>query len=197
MGLTAETTVRLTPAQQEFLLRAARSAMEAGVRRTVLPSHATADPVLLSHSGAFVTLTVSGELRGCIGYFEPVYPLVETVALAAVKAALDDHRFPPVRPGELPRIRIAISVLSGKIPVHSLDEIEVGRDGLYIETDAARGLLLPQVASEYRWDAETFLIHTFRKCGLAPLPIGAPGVTVSRFTADVFAEPAPSGGAGT
>jgi AmmeMemoRadiSam system protein A len=191
MGVTAETTLRLTPAQREFLLRAARNAMEAAVMANAPPRNETTDQVLLSHSGAFVTLTVSGELRGCIGYFEPVYPLIDTVTSAAVKAALDDHRFPPVRGDELPRIRLEISVLSGKIPVGGLDEIVVGRDGLYIETEVARGLLLPQVATEYRWDAERFLLHTFRKCGLAPAPIGAPGINVYRFSADVFSEGLP------
>ena len=168
--------------------------MEAAVRDSAPPAREASDPALLDHCGAFVTLTIGGELRGCIGYFEPVHPLIDAVEGAAVKAALDDHRFPPVRPGELPRIRLEISVLSSKVPVHSLDEIVVGRDGLYIEADIARGLLLPQVAVEYRWDAERFLHHTFRKCGLPPAPIGAPGITLFRFTADVFSEPAPPRG---
>jgi AmmeMemoRadiSam system protein A len=192
MGVTAETTLRLTPAQKEFLLRAARSAMEAAVRNEAPPPHDTPDALLLSHSAAFVTLTISGELRGCIGYFEPIHPLIDTVTGAAVKAALDDHRFPPVRADELPRIRVEISILSRKVPVTAIEEIVVGRDGLYIETDAARGLLLPQVATEYRWDPERFLQHTFRKCGLPPARIGAPGISVYRFTADVFSESAPT-----
>lgn len=162
--------------------------MEAAVRKHAPPPRISGDPLLLSPSGAFVTLTVAGELRGCIGYLEPIQSLLDTVAGAAVKAALDDHRFPQVRPEELPGIRLEISVLSGKIPVASIDEIVVGRDGLLVETDAARGLLLPQVAVEYRWNAETFLVHTFRKCGLAPVPVGTPGVRVYRFTADVFPE---------
>ncbi|HLF15331.1 MAG TPA: AmmeMemoRadiSam system protein A [Bacteroidota bacterium] len=186
--MTAATALRLSPVEKIFLLHTGRSSMEAAVRKEAPPSGVTSDPRLLKPSGAFVTLTIAGELRGCIGYFEPVYSLVESVARAAVKAALDDHRFPPVRPEELARIRLEISVLSGKIPVGSMSEIVVGRDGLYLETDAARGLLLPQVAMEYRWNAGTFLAHVFRKCGLSPAPIGAPGVTVFRFTADVFCE---------
>ena len=188
MGVTAATALRLSPAQKNFLLLTGRSSMEAAVRKVAPPSHETAHPLLLKPSGAFVTLTISGELRGCIGFFEPVYPLVESVARASVKAALDDHRFPPVRPSELSLIRLEISVLSGKTPIESLAGISVGRDGLYLETDAAHGLLLPQVATEYRWDAETFLVHVFRKCGLSPAPIGTPGVTVYRFTAEIFSE---------
>ena len=64
----------------------------------------------------------------------------------------------------------------------------IGRDGLYLETATARGLFLPQVATEYRWDAESFVVHVFRKCGLSPVPIGTPGVTVFRFTAEIFSE---------
>ena len=69
--------------------------MDAAVRKEAPPSHDTSDPLLLLPCGAFVTLTISAELRGCIGFFEPVYPLVDSVARAAVKAALDDHRFTP------------------------------------------------------------------------------------------------------
>jgi len=192
MGVTADTALRLTPAQKDFLLGAARSAMAAAVRGEAPPRNDNADALLNGHAGAFVTLRLAGELRGCIGYFEPVYPLLETVTGAAVKAALDDHRFAPVRAQELPRILLEISILSGKIPVSGLDEIVVGRDGLYVETETGRGLLLPQVAVEYRWDAERFLQHTFRKCGLHPSPIGTPGIAVYRFTADVFSECAPS-----
>ena len=167
--------------------------MEAAVRDDLPPERGVSDPLLETPCGAFVTLTVSGELRGCIGYFEPVQPLLDAVTGAAVKAALDDHRFPPVRPEEIERIRLEISILSPKIPVDTLGEIVIGRDGLYIETGSARGLLLPQVALEYRWDAEAFLFHAFRKCGLAPAPIGSPGVGVWRFSAEVFAESAPGG----
>jgi AmmeMemoRadiSam system protein A len=188
MALSAATTRRLSPAQQQFLLRTGRGAMEAAVRHQSLPDHVTDDPALVERVGAFVTLTAAGELRGCIGYFEPLFPLVDAVARSAVKAALDDHRFPPVSPPELGRIRIEISVLSVKSPVESLSDIEVGRDGLYIESRAARGLLLPQVATEYRWDAQTFLAHTFMKCGLSPVPIGTQGVCVYRFGAEVFSE---------
>jgi AmmeMemoRadiSam system protein A len=188
MGVTAATSLRLSPAQKQFLLDTGRNAMEAAVRKKPPPSRETSDPLLVKPLGAFVTLTMSGELRGCIGFFEPVYPLVDAVARAAVKAALDDHRFMPVRPEEIPMIRLEISVLSGKVRVESAGEIEIGRDGLYLETDTARGLLLPQVATEYRWDADTFVSHVFRKCALPPAPIGTPGVTLYRFTAEVFSE---------
>ncbi len=118
--------------------------MEAAVRKEAPPSHDTPDPLLLQPCGAFVTLTISGELRGCIGFFEPVHSLVDAVARAAVKAALDDHRFSPVRPPELHQLRIEISVLSGKVPVNSVADIVIGRDGLYLETGTARGSSSPR-----------------------------------------------------
>jgi AmmeMemoRadiSam system protein A len=190
MGVIAETQLRLPPALQVHLLRAARCAMAAAVRKDAPPGRSIPDDLLLTHSGAFVTLTIAGELRGCMGYFEPLHPLIDTVTEAAVKAALDDHRFPPVRVDELPRIRLQISVVSCKAPVSVLDEIVVGRDGLYIESESARGLLLPQVAAEHGWDAGRFLEQTFRKCGLSPAPVGARGIGVYRFTAEIFSEDA-------
>ena len=90
--------------------------MDAAVRKEAPPPHDTSDPLLLLPCGAFVTLTISGELRGCIGFFEPVHPLVDSVARAAVKAALDDHRFTPVRPSELPQIRIQIHSSPARYP---------------------------------------------------------------------------------
>jgi AmmeMemoRadiSam system protein A len=196
MGVIAETQLRLSPALKVHLLRAARCAMDAAVRKYAPPERDVPDEVLLGHSGAFVTLTIAGELRGCVGYFEPLQPLIDTVTGAAVKAALDDRRFPPVRVDELPRIRLQVSVVSGKTPVSALDGIVVGRDGLYIESEGARGLLLPQVAAEHGWDAGRFLEQTFRKCGLTPAAIGSPGIGVYRFTAEIFFEDAASARAG-
>jgi len=168
--------------------------MEAAVRKRPWAStgsgipDVTGDARLMEPAGAFCTLTIAGNLRGCVGFLEPVHPLVESVARASVKAALEDERFLPVEEPELALIRIELSVLSRKEPVGSLDEVLVGRDGLFLETDSARGLLLPQVAKENGWDAGTFLVHLFNKCGLRPSPIDAPGVRVFLFGAEVFSE---------
>jgi len=148
-----------------------------------------ADPGLMRPAGAFCTLTISGELRGCVGFVEAVHPLLESVARASVKAALEDDRFPPVIVSELELIRIELSVLTAREEVRSPDEILIGRDGLILETASARGLLLPQVAIEHGWDADTFLVHLFRKCGVRPAPIDTPGIRVFRFGAEVFSEP--------
>ncbi len=189
MAVTEVTALRLSPVQKNFLLRSGRSSMEAAVRKQTPPSPDTSDPILLQPCGAFVTLTISGELRGCIGFFEPIYPIVEAVWRSAVKAALDDHRFAPVRPAELHRIGIEISLLSPKVSVEATSDIVIGRDGLYLETGSAKWLLLPQVATEYGWDADTFLLHLFRKCEILPVPIGTPGVAVYRFSAEIFSDP--------
>jgi AmmeMemoRadiSam system protein A len=178
----------LRPEQKKILLGIARQSMETAVRREPRPRAVTSDPDLLRPAGAFCTLTIEGELRGCVGFFEPVHPLIESVSRASLKAALEDHRFPPVTESELRSILIEVSVLSGKEAIRSPDEIEVGRDGLILESPSVRGLLLPQVAAENGWDAKTFIVHLFRKCGLGPSPIDAPGITISRFEAEVFSE---------
>jgi len=183
--------------QREFLLGTARQSMEAAVRKRRFSSPGTRDNTLLRPAGAFTTLTVSGELRGCVGFIEPADSLVETVARSAAKAALEDHRFLPVTEAELDSIRIELSVLSGRLPVRSQDDIVIGRDGLVLETPSARGLLLPQVASSNGWDVPTFIANLFRKCGLPVSSIDAPGISVFRFTAEVFSETGAPGESGS
>jgi AmmeMemoRadiSam system protein A len=142
-------------------------------------------------AAAFVTLkTPEGELRGCIGFVEPLYPLAETVARAAVAAASEDPRFPPVTQAELAGLRLDISVLG---PTHEIDpgEVRVGTHGLVIQRGARRGLLLPQVPVEHGWDAERFLDHTCLKAGL---PTGAwreKGTKLLAFEAEVFGDEEP------
>ena len=106
-------------------------------------------------AGVFVTLHETGELRGCIGHMEPDEPLVPALVDAAVAACSRDPRFPPVRPDELSRIAIELSILGPLEPVATLDDIEIGRHGLLVEQGHRRGLLLPQVAVEHQWTAAT------------------------------------------
>lgn len=121
--------------------------------------------------GVFVTLTKSGELRGCIGYIHPVLPLSSAIRDAAVSAALKDPRFPPVRAEELEEIKIEVTILTPPKPLlcpasERSKNIEVGRHGLIIQGKGHAGLLLPQVAVEYNWSPEEFLSHTCIKAGL-------------------------------
>jgi len=141
---------------------------------------------LLAPRGAFVTLHRDGRLRGCIGYIEPVKPLIRTVQEVAVKAAFEDPRFPPLTEDE--SVQIEISVLTPPEQVSDISSIEVGRDGLIVELGPRRGLLLPQVATEYGWDRQTFLENTATKAGLPPDAWKHPSVRLYKFSAEIFGD---------
>lgn len=138
-------------------------------------------------AGAFVTLRMNGALRGCIGYPEPQLPLIEVVERCAVSAAISDPRFPPVTVFEWSSIDLEISVLGPIELVRDVSEIEVGRHGLVVELGRRRGLLLPQVATEWNWDATEFAAQTCVKAGL-PRDAWRKGATLFKFEAEVFAE---------
>jgi len=180
----------LSDDQRTRLLRIARQSIEAWFdgRRLELDFGAL-DAELRLPSGAFVTLSEStGDLRGCIGSIEPVAALARAVSLSAINAAFRDPRFPPLRKVELPGIHIEISVMSPIVAVVDVDEIEVGRDGLIVSQGRRAGLLLPQVATEYEWDRDTFLRHTCLKAGLPADSWRSPGCRIEKFSAEVFGE---------
>ncbi len=182
-----ESTV--SPPDRLTLLALARRAVVAQVAGSVPPTIPEA-PQLYRRAGAFVTLTRSGVLRGCIGYPEPDRPLAVVVAGCAAAAASTDPRFIPVSVEELSDIHIEISVLTPLEPVVSVEEIIVGRHGLVVEQGSHRGLLLPQVASDWQWDRETFLSRACLKAGLRP-NAWQTGALVFRFEAEVFDEESP------
>ena len=177
----------LTADQRHRLLDVARQSLRHAVGKGPAPSLETDDPALTTPSGAFVTLKIEGQLRGCIGHIEAVQPLIETVNDMARAAALEDPRFQPVTGDDEPRIHIEISAMSPIEPVDDLERIEVGRHGLVVEQGALRGLLLPQVAPEWGWDREEFLRHTCMKAGL-PADAYEHGAKVFWFEAEVFGE---------
>ena len=184
----------LSESEKQILLNVARTSIEAAVRPATaggqLPESDVAEypSSLTTKSGAFVTLRIDNELRGCIGYIEAQKPLVETVQEVAMKSALEDPRFLPVAPEELPTIDIEISVISPMKQIQSIDEIEVGKHGLMLELGNFRGLLLPQVATEYSWDRETFLNQVARKAGLPPQSWKDSRAKISIFSAEIFSE---------
>ncbi len=145
--------------------------------------------ILARPGGAFVTLHKRGELRGCIGHIEPTEPLGQVVPRCAVAACRSDPRFPPVAVDELDAIDIEISLLGPLAPIAGPPDLVVGRDGLVVERGRQRGLLLPQVATEWGWDAESFLAHSCQKAGLPP-DAWRKGANLWRFEAEVFAEEA-------
>ncbi|ASA76860.1 TIGR00296 family protein [Thermococcus sp. 5-4] len=188
----------------EFLVRLARRAIEEYFRngRTIKPPEDT-PPELWEKMGVFVTINKRHAppqmaLRGCIGFPLPVYPLVEATIKAAIYAAVDDPRFPPVRESELNDLVIEVSVLTPPEPIEGPPEerpkkIKVGRDGLIIEKGIYSGLLLPQVPIEWGWDEEEFLAQTCWKAGLPPDCWLDESTKVYRFTAEIFEEEKPGG----
>jgi AmmeMemoRadiSam system protein A len=143
-------------------------------------------PHLAEPRGAFTSLYLNGELRGCVGYVLPVSSVYRAVIDTARAAAFEDTRFYPVTIEEAPQLKIELSILSPPLPI-SAEEVEVGRHGLLISLAGQRGLLLPQVPAERNWDRITFLQQTCRKAGLPP-DAWQKGALIEAFTAEVFGE---------
>lgn len=178
----------LSKEDKKTLLTIAKKTIEARVKGQPFPKFEVTSPHLLEKRGAFVTINKHGMLRGCIGYVLPVKPLWETVMEVAESAALRDPRFPPVTPDELPDLEIEISVLTVPREIHDIHEIQVGKHGIIIERGFNSGLLLPQVATEYGWDRETFLDHTCQKAGMPPGCWRDRSTVIKIFSAEVFSE---------
>ena len=172
----------------EMLLGIARDAIARELGLSQAKSVVPHSGPLAAASGAFVTLHREGRLRGCIGYIESPDPLAEVVRAAATKAAVQDPRFSPLSRNEFRSIVIEISVLSTPNRITDVATIEIGRDGLIVELGFARGLLLPQVAIEQRWDRLKFLENTCVKAGLPGDAWMDPACKLYAFQAEVFAE---------
>jgi AmmeMemoRadiSam system protein A len=171
------------------LLRIARDAIVAHVGGGSSPGDAVCDGEPSGRrGGAFVTLLRSGELRGCVGHIEMDEPLVDVVRRCAIAACSADPRFPPVVASELPQIALELSLLGPLESIAGPDEVEISRHGLVVEKGRHRGLLLPQVASEWKWNARQFLEHTCRKAGLSP-DAWKHDAKLWRFEAEVFSDP--------
>ena len=136
--------------------------------------------------GAFVTVKKNNQLRGCIGYIKGVLPLYETIREMAIQAAFRDPRFTPLQENEWKDVDIEISVLTPMKKINDVSEIDVGVHGLYIEKGPYSGLLLPQVATEHRWDSVTFLENTCYKAGLQKDAWKSKDTVIYVFSADVF-----------
>ncbi len=182
-----EETLVLDPPQQAMLLQIARQALEEYLVTGTFPELAPADPLLQQSKGAFVTLEKDGQLRGCIGTMWGGRPLQQTVQQMAIAAAFRDSRFPSLSVEELEDTRIEISVLSSLRYVHDVEEILVGRDGLYITLGMHSGVLLPQVPVEQGWDRAEFLRQVCLKAGLSA-DAWREGALLYRFGAQVFEE---------
>ena len=180
----------LTPDEGLLAVRLARGAIEYTITKKPKPM-ITLTPVFGEKRGVFVTLTKSGELRGCIGFPYPVLPLGEAIESAAVAAALEDPRFPGVKKDEVASLDFEVTVLTTPVPLDCDPadrpaHIEVGRHGLIARGYGTSGLLLPQVATEHHWDAKTFLDQTCQKAGLPTHCWQQPIIEILTFEGQIF-----------
>jgi len=194
----------LTTEEGKYLVQLARSTISAFLKSRKMPPTPSDAPTKLNEKcGVFVTLNSvrnGHELRGCIGFPMPDYPLVEATMRSAVESAADDPRFSPVSLEEFEsEVVVEVSVLTPPELVEVSDprtypkEIKVGRDGLIVERGAYRGLLLPQVPLEWDWDEEEFLSQCCLKAGLSPDTWLVKGTKISKFQAIIFQEDRPGG----
>ena len=177
----------LTKKEQRGLLKIARKTIIDHITNGKVPAVAPTSPGLNLHSGCFVTIKQKGELRGCIGNFVSDQPLYQLVQEMAVSAATRDPRFYPMKVDDLTDFTLDISVLSPLEKAASVEEIKVGKHGIYIVKGSYRGVLLPQVATEYGWNRDQFLQHTCIKAGL-PQDAWQGECDIYIFSAQVFGE---------
>ncbi|MEM3790397.1 MAG: TIGR00296 family protein [Thermoproteota archaeon] len=188
--------------QGEVLVREARRAIEEFLKSGKI-IEAKIPKEIDVPSGVFVTLNKQEnereELRGCIGYPEPIMKLSEALVEAAIAAATEDPRFLPVELEEMEKIIVEVSVLTSPKLINVerredlLNLIKIGRDGLIVERGIRRGLLLPQVPVEENWDVETFLKYACLKANLPPDAYLDPRTKIYSFSARVFKEKTPRG----
>ena len=176
----------LSEEEKNTLHHIAKTVVENKVRGKAVPEFKIESPILKENRGAFVTIQKKGQLRGCIGYIEGHGPLHKTIEEMAEAAAFRDPRFTPVKENELPELEIEISVLTPLKKIQDVNEIQVGKHGIYIKKDWFSGLLLPQVATEYGWDRQTFLEHTCQKAGLPSNAWKDKNIEIYIFSADIF-----------
>jgi AmmeMemoRadiSam system protein A len=177
----------LSEPQKHGLMSVARRAITSQVSGSVVA--VSLELELPPAAGVFVTIKRRGELRGCLGTLQCARGLAAEVARCAADAASEDPRFPPVVVHELHELSVEISVLGPAEPIDPREEnaIIIGRHGLIAEHGVRRGLLLPQVATEWGWTLEQFLRQTCTKAGLPP-DAWEHGARISRFVAEVFGE---------
>jgi AmmeMemoRadiSam system protein A len=173
--------------QQTFLLNLARESIQHHLKKGKTLKKKVKDEELMKKRGAFVTLKINDQLRGCIGYPLPYKPLWETIRDAAIAAATQDYRFQSMTLEELPETLIEISILTLPQPIKDVKEIEVGKHGIIVTKGPNKGLLLPQVPVEWDWDLETYLSHGCMKAGLDE-DEWRKGVQIEVFSAQVFSE---------
>ena len=179
---------KLNANDKQVLLAIARQAIIQGVKTGQEYIEPREEKALNQRNGCFVTIKRNGQLRGCIGNFQSELPIFKEVAHLAQASATKDPRFYPLNAEDLDNFTLEISVLSPLNKIEEIEEIEVGKHGIYIEKSFYRGVLLPQVATEHEWDRETFLKQTCIKAGLPTDAWQADDADIYVFSAQIFAE---------
>ena len=188
----------MTPEEGQFALRTARDVIEKWVRKGDRTTTEEYPESFGDEYGVFVTLHTypKRELRGCIGFPLPSMPLIEALIEAAISAT-HDPRFPRLKRTELPQITIEVSILSKpreiniSNPSEYPDNIRIGRDGLFVRKGSMSGLLLPQVATEWKWSPEEFLMQACAKAGLPADEWKTGACKVFKFRSQIFSEEKP------
>ena len=180
--------MNISQEEKHFLLKAARQSIGSlfDGKEPELPDYKKY-PLLKEKLGAFVTLTINHQLRGCIGYIIGREPLFDTICSAAIHAAVNDPRFSALKKSELEKIHIEISILSEFVPIKNYDEIILGKHGLYLD-EGGGGLLLPQVATEQKMNREQFLSAICNKSGFYSDFWKERILKLKVFTAEIFKE---------
>ncbi|MBR9691520.1 TIGR00296 family protein [Candidatus Woesearchaeota archaeon] len=186
--------MKLTVKQAEKLINVARESISAFFEDKEYEVSESVKKEFSMERGVFVSLYVKEQLIGCIGFPEPIMGLAESVAKAAKSAAFEDVRFPPLKREQMKDLRVELSVLTEpevikvKNPSEYPSKVKIGVDGLIIRDDFGAGLLLPQVATEWNWDAKEFLDNTCKKAGLSPDCWNNMKRNVYKFQAQIFTE---------
>lgn len=177
----------------DYLINIAKESIETYVKKDIKINPPEDCPDTLKENlGVFVTLNKNNNLRGCIGYPEPIMPLINGVIDSAISAAINDPRFPEVSENELHELEYEITVLTKPelIKVEKVEDypkkINIGEDGLIIEKGFFKGLLLPQVATEYNMKSEEFLTQTCIKANISPSAWLNEKVDIYKFQGKIF-----------
>jgi hypothetical protein len=181
--------LEFSKAEQEYLLLLARHSINEALGQSFkLPEPDESFQVLNEKRGAFVTLKIHNQLRGCIGNLMPDKPLGKLIKDVAAQAAFDDPRFPPLSVKELQDVKLEITVLGQMVEVKSHKEVIVGKHGIMIRHGYHQGLFLPQVATEQGWNREQYLDGVCQKAGLPRESWKKKDARLTIFTADCFGE---------
>ncbi|MFC1587037.1 AmmeMemoRadiSam system protein A [Planctomycetota bacterium] len=177
-----------TGSDKTQLLNYARNCLSAHLAGKTPPDFDNPSPALLQPVGAFVSLHKQKKLRGCIGRMKTSDPLWRTIREMALAAGTQDSRFASVQVSELPALEFEISVLTPYERIGGEEDIKISRDGLMIQKDLRSGVLLPQVAAEWKWNTREFLEHTCQKAGLPGDAWQDPKTEIYRFQAVIFGD---------